>query len=463
VPRPAPSPATEPTAALGTGERIGNWASSLRYEHLAPHVVQKSLQGVLDTLGVALAGSRHEAAATVAAVVEDLGGRPQSTLLGSRERSSTSLAAFHNAYLAHVLDFDDTHFDAIVHVNAPVLAAALSVAEHAGATGRDFLAAHVAGLEITSRVAIAASVQEDYGWHLTGTAGCFGAAVAAGRLLRLTPREMSFAIGVASTLSSGLRGHRGTMTKAVNPANAANNGVVAAVAAKRGVTSSERILDDPQLGYFTTHGGDYDPLVDADLGSVYRMLDWDPKPYPCGVVIHPSVDAALEVAPLLSNIAAAAAVELRVNPLALSITGTTDPHDGLQAKFSVYHAAATALLEGTLLPAHFEDEWVRDPRVSSLRSAISAEPVDGMPRDEAQILVKLWDGNVVERWVKARGTRARRMTKEEVERKFRQLSEPVLGRSRSSACLAAVTDLPNAQSVAELLNACRPSEKGAEE
>ncbi len=443
-----------PANCIAPTRRLAEWSSTVSSDGLPAEALTKSAQGILDTVGVGLAGLDHDASRRMAGVVEDLAGRPQATLLGSTERTSTALAALHNAYVSHVLDFDDTHFDAIVHVNAPVTAAALAVAEHEGASGLQLLTAHAVGLEVTSRVAIAAGAQQAHGWHLTGTAGAMGAAMAAARLMGLTPDQTTFALGIASTLSSGLRGHRGTMTKAMNPAHAAQNGVLAAVAARRGLTSSTTILEQPGDGYFLTHGAPEAPGLADDLGDRLRMLDWDPKPYPCGVVIHPAVDAALALLDQGVRAADIATVELLVNPLALSITGNAAPSDGLQSKFSVFHATATALLTGSLLPAHFEDDWVGRTDVVDLRSRITGTSLDDTPRDEAEVVVVLNDGTRLSARTKARGTRERRMTAAEVEHKFVLLTTPLLGADGASAVVDQVRGLPEADSVAPLLRAC---------
>jgi 2-methylcitrate dehydratase PrpD len=435
-------------------KQLASWAASVSFDDLPPAVVEKARQGLLDTLGVGLAGARHEASRRMAATVAELAGQPQSTLLGTGERSSMSLAAMANAYFAHVLDFDDTHFDAIVHVNAPVVAASLAVGEHRRARGAEVLAAHVVGLEVTSRVAVLAGRQPKHGWHLTGTCGAFGAAAAAGRLLHLDTERMVHAIGIASTMASGLRGHRGTMTKALNPANAAGNGVVAAVAAGRDMTASPRIMEDPELGFFVAHGGPFDPAVAVDLGTRYRMLDWDPKPYPCGVVIHPAVDAVLDLYARGVRARDVAAVELRVNPLALTITGNRQPQDGLQAKFSVFHAAATALLTGSLLPRHFEDAWARDDRVVDLRSRVSGHAVEGLPRDEATVVCRMRDGSTLDATAKARGTRRRRMTGSEVQQKFCLLAEPLLGAERTKEVTDMVSGIDGIDNVGDLVTLC---------
>jgi 2-methylcitrate dehydratase PrpD len=431
--------------------QAAEWAVGLDSAALPEPVATKARQGLLDTLGVALAGSRHEATERIAAVVAELAGAPQTLLIGSKMRSNVAQSALLNAYAAHVLDFDDTHFDQITHVNAPVMGAALAMGERSGSSGRDLLAAYAVGLEITSRTAIASKPQHTGGWHTSGTAGAFGATAAVGRLLRLDANDMAYAIGVASTMASGLRHHRGTMAKGLSPAHAAWVGVTAAIAARHGVTSSDEIWEKPELGFFATHGAaDLDVLA-GDLGETWRMLDWDPKPYPCGVVIHPAADAADDLYRAGLRPEAVETIELHVNPLALTITGNPDPADGLRSKFSVHHAVAVMLTTGSLLPEHFDDAWATRPDIRALRDRMTGHPTESLPRDEARVVVRTRDGAVHERQVKARGTRQRRMSDDDVRRKYRSLASPVIGPEATAALETAVDDLERATSLDALL------------
>jgi 2-methylcitrate dehydratase PrpD len=217
---------------------------------------------------------------------------------------------------------------------------------------------------------------------------------------------------------------------------------------------STRILDDIELGYFRTHGAPGPAGLGDDLGTQLRMLDWDPKPYPCGVVIHPAVDAALDLIEGGVTAGQVRAVEMRVNPLALSITGNDSPAGGLESKFSVFHATATALLAGSVLPHHFDIDWVTRREVADLRSRITGTAVEGIPRDEAEVVVQLEDGTTRRATAKARGTRERRMTTAEVESKFNLLTEPLLGEAGAGAVIEAVSGLASAPNVDELIRLC---------
>lgn len=435
-------------------ETVSRWVASTAHDDLPAEVRAKAAQGVLDGLGVALAGSRHPASRPVTTLVTDLGGRPEASVLGSGLRTSSVDAALANAYYAHVLDFDDTHVDAIVHVNAPVLAAALATAEATGASGAALLAAQAIGMEVTSRMAVAMEEHHDHGWHLTGVAGAFGAAAAAASVLRLDPERSAHALGAVSTMASGLRIHRGTGTKSLNPANAAANGVLAALAARAGMTSNPAVLDDARRGVLASHGVSTDPATLATgLGETYRMLGVEPKPYPCGVVVHAPVDAALDLLAEHRDRLTADPVEsvaLTVHPLVLELTGNPRPRTALETKFSVQHAVAVALLEGRLLPEHFGEDWAVRSDVVRLRDLVTATVDPGSSRHEATIRVRTRSGVELVRTSAARGTPARPMTTEDVEAKFRHLAAPVLGDGRAGEVVDHIRTLADTGKVSDL-------------
>lgn len=438
-------------------EVLGSWVAGITAAQLPEEVLAKSVDGLVDTLGVALAGSLHDAAGAVGDLVDDLAGKPEATLLGGARRSSASLAALHNSYLAHVLDFDDTHLDAIVHVNAPVFGACLGLAEVLGSSGRDLIAAYAAGLEVSSRVGMAAGRGGEYGWHLTGLVGAFGAAAAGCRLLGLPAKQTASALALSSTLSSGLRAHRGTMTKAMNPAHAAHNGVVAAVAARRDFTANIGVFEPGPIGFLESHGRKFSDMTEG-VGEVFHLLDWEPKPYPCGVVIHPAIDAMLAVRDEVGDPRSVQAISLRTSPLALSITGDTAPRDGLRSKFSVYHAAALTLVVGNPGVEHFTDAWATHPEVVAVRDKTDIRGDESLLRDEAVVEARLVDGSVIERHVYARGTRRRRMDRDAVVDKFLTIVPPVVGGAAARSLLDATLEVVGLSNVEPILRLCIPEE-----
>src|SRR5262245_10739009 len=212
-----------------------------RYEAIPEKVRREAARSFLNWLGCAVGACRHDTVERALAALAEFSGPAQATVLGRGERVDALLAAFLNGTSSHVFDFDDTHLKTVIHPSGPVAAAILALAEKTPVTGADFLHALILGVETECRIGNAVYPEHyDVGWHITGTAGVFGAAAAAGRLLGLDEQRMVWALGIAATQSSGLREMFGTMAKPMHPGNAARNGLLAALLAAQDFTSSNQ-------------------------------------------------------------------------------------------------------------------------------------------------------------------------------------------------------------------------------
>jgi len=386
-------------------------------------------RALLNWLGCAIGTARHETIDRALAAMAPFAGPPQATLLGRGERLDILNAAFLNGMSSHVLDFDDTHEQA-VHPSAPVYPALLAFGEWRGVSGADLLHAFVLGVEVECRVALSVFPEHyDRGWHITGTAGVFGAAAATGKLLDLTPQQMTWALGIAATQSSGLREMFGTMCKSFHPGQAARNGMAAALLAAQDFTSADRGIEG-ERGFAHVMSTRFDPrIITHDLGQRFELARNMYKPYPCGLVIHAVIDGCLELRQMHGvNAADIERVELLVHPMVLELTGKRTPTTGLEGKFSVVHAAAVSLVQGCAGEPQFSDDVVCDPVVIALRDRVTAT-VDAAVTSylEARVRVVLKDGTVLDRHVPhALGTLARPMSDADLETKFRSLVEPVL-------------------------------------
>src|SRR3954447_14829576 len=241
-------------------------------------------------------------------------------------------APFLNGVSSHIFDFDDTHLKTVIHPAGPVASAILALAERQPVSGRDFLNAIVLGIETELRIGNAVYPNHyDVGWHITGTAGVFGAAAAAGRLMGLDEQQMVWALGLAASQPVGLRESFGSMNKSFNPGRAAANGLFAAILAGKGFTSSDGMIE-AKRGWANTISTkqDYAEILDG-LGTRYEADLNTYKPFACGIVLHPAIDAAVQ----LRNENGLKAdqierVELRVHPLVLELTGKKTPQVGLE-------------------------------------------------------------------------------------------------------------------------------------
>src|SRR5918996_2305421 len=217
-----------------------------RYDAIPQPIRHEASRALLNWLGCAIGASHHETIEAMLAALKPFSGPPQATLVGRSDRLDILHAALVNGVSSHVLDFDDTHAKTI-HPSAPVLPALLAYAEYRPITGAELVHAFVLGVEAEERIGISVFPEHyDVGWHITGTAGVFGAAAAMGKLLKLNEQQMCWALGIAATQSSGLREMFGSMCKSFHPGSAAQNGLTAALLASKGFTSSERAIEAPR-------------------------------------------------------------------------------------------------------------------------------------------------------------------------------------------------------------------------
>src|SRR6202044_1111889 len=215
----------------------------------------------------------------------------------------------------------------------------------------------------------------DVGWHITGTAGVFGSAAAVGKLLKLNEQQMVWALGLAASQPVGLRESFGSMNKSFNPGRAASNGIFAAMLASKNFTSSDGMIEAKRgWAKAISTKQDYNEIL-GDLGSRFEAALNTYKPFACGIVAHPAIDAAIQLRNE-NRLAPAdiAAVELRANPLVLSLTGKTEPSTGLEGKFSIYHCIAVGLIFGAAGERQFQDAVVRDPVGVALRKTVMVRP-----------------------------------------------------------------------------------------
>jgi 2-methylcitrate dehydratase PrpD len=403
-----------------------------------------------NALPLAVAGAASEAAGIALAAVAELANPAEATVLGSDRVLAAQWAAFLNGIAIHVEDFDDTHLATVIHPAAPVVPAALAAAELADASGRELLEAAMVGIEVALRVGIGVSPSHfDRGWHLTSTTGHFGAAAAAGRLLRLDPEAMANALGIVTTQVAGLQAALGTMAKPFHPGKAAADGVEAARLAAAGFTGpTDGIEGRRGFAEATATGADPEAMT-AGLGERWNLVDNAFKPYACGIVSHPAIDAAIALREAIADPAEVESIEVEVNPVVLDVMGVEDPADGLGSKFSVYHCVAVGLLDGAAGPAQFSDRRAADPAVRELRAKVRARADAAIARDEARIIARTRDAAEQRRHVEhATGSAARPMSDEELRGKAELLAgEGIMPLFEAALGLR---DLPSARQLAEL-------------
>jgi len=419
---------------------------------LPPGVSRAARRTLLNVIGTAASAVTSPAVTVLLAAAAEQGSAGDVPVPGLARTLDPYWGALVTGTAAHLDDFDDTHLATVIHPGAATLATVLSLAPETAPSGAAFLGAFAAGCEAQLRIGNAISpAHYDQGWHITGTCGVFGAAVAASALLGLDADAAARALSLAATMTLGHREAFGSMTKPLHAGKAAANGVLAARLAAAGLAGPP----DP-LG----PGGVLDVLAAAvDRGALSRGWEIELntfKTYPCGVVAHPAMDAAIAVSDQVDP-AEITAITLRCHPLVPELMGTVQPEDGLRSRFSARHGVAVGLLFGQAGLAEFTDAVATAPDVTRLRGLITLDPDPAMARDAAVLRIETPAADPIEvRTEHTRGSIARPLTDEELQDKVQTLISPVLGNDAADRICSAVDALPAAADVSSLIASLRP-------
>src|SRR4051812_48675822 len=421
-----PPPVTGILARFVSGHASRGWNDAVEHE---------AHRTLYNWLGCAIGAAGHEAADAALAAVAMLEPAAQASVLGRKERVDMASAALVNGITSHTFDFDDTHLKTIIHPAGPVASAVLALAELRGASGRDVIDALVLGIDVACRIGnVMYPDHYDRGWHITGSTGMLGAAAGCSRLLGLGEQQTQMAIGIAASQPVGLREQFGTMTKPFHPGGAARAGLISALLASKGFTASPRALEAPR-GFVQVASDKraWNEVTD-ELGQRFEISFNTYKPFACGNVIHPSIDACVQLREQGVKPDDVERIELRVHSLVLELTGKKEPQDGLQGKFSVYHGCAVGLIHGRAGEEEFSDAVVNDPAVVALRNKVQATVDDSIQEEALQVTAVLKDGRRIEvRVDHAIGSVENPLSDAQLERKFADLVVPVLGAERCQA------------------------------
>jgi 2-methylcitrate dehydratase PrpD len=412
----------------------------------------------MNWVGCAVGASRHASAESALGAVRMLQPAAQSSVLGRDEKVDMASAALVNGITSHTFDFDDTHLKTIIHPAGPVASALLALAEVTGASGREVIDALVLGIDVSCRVGNCIYPEHyDRGWHITGSTGMLGAAAGCARLMKLDEKRTAMALGIAASQPIGMREQFGTMTKPFHPGGAARAGLMSALLAKNGFTASPRALEAPR-GFAQVVSPKFDwNEITGELGERFEISFNTYKPFACGIVIHPTIDAAVQLRGKGVKAEEVERVELRVHPLVLELTGKKEPQDGLQGKFSVYHGFAAGLIFGRASEPEYEDAIVRREDVTALRRKVVATVDDSIGEASADVTAVLKDGRKVHVFVEhAIGSLERPMSDRDLEAKFHSMADEVIGKEKAGRLIEACWKLGDAQDLRALVERATP-------
>jgi len=412
----------------------------------------------LNWVGCAVGAANHEAAQAALGAVKMLQPAPQSSVLGRNEKVDMASAALVNGITSHTFDFDDTHLKTIIHPAGPVASALLALAEVTGAGGRELIDALVLGIDVSCRVGNCIYPEHyDRGWHITGSTGMLGAAAGCARLMKLDEERTLMALGIAASQPIGMREQFGTMTKPFHPGGAARAGLTSALLAANGFTASARAIEAPR-GYAQVVSTKFDwNEITGELGQRFEISFNTYKPFACGIVIHPTIDAAAQLRARGVKAENIERVELRVHPLVLELTGKKEPQTGLQGKFSVYHGFAAGLIFGRAGEDEYHDAIVAREDVVALRRKVVATADEKVREESADVTAVFKDGRKEHVFVEhSIGSLERPLGDADLEAKFHSLADAVIGKAKAAALIDACWKLGAAKNVSAVVEGARP-------
>ncbi len=421
---------------------------------------------ILDTVGVALAGSGEECVRLINGLA---GAEGPCLVLGGATRTSCLEATLINAVAAHALDFDDVNLTMGGHPSVPLVPAILALGEIEGASGRDAILAYVTGFETMARIGKAVHFHHyEKGWHPTATIGIFGTVAAAARILRLDQDQTTTALAIAVSLASGVKANFGTMTKPLQVGHSARNGVMAALLARDGFTANPQAFEH-EHGFFNVFNG---PGT-FDAGRIFE--GWaDPldlvetgvelKQFPCCGSTHSAIYCMFDLARAHGLTAGdVAGIEIRTNPRRLPHTDNPEPRTGLEAKFSLQYVVARALTDGRVAFEHFEGEAWLDPAIRRLLPLVDVGEHPEMGRDTvsqfgAEVTVTTRDGRRLAARIDhqiGRGP-ANPMSRDELRAKFTDCAARALPAGRIAPAFDLLENLETLGSLRDLTDALEP-------
>jgi 2-methylcitrate dehydratase PrpD len=435
----------------GVTEQLAQFVVGAQWDDLPAQVTHQAKRSLMNFFAVALTGCRDRTVETALQTLAAFSGGKQATIVGRSERVDALSAAFLNAASANVLDFCDTHVPTAIHPTAPVVPPLLALAEMARVTGRDALLALVLGHEIECRIGLAMSPSHyKRGWHITSTCGVFGAAAAAGKLLKLAPQQMVWALGTAATQSGGLCECLGTPAKSVSVGNAGRNGLLAALLAAKNFDGPAEPLTGMQ-GYYHALNETADlTQLTQDLGETWEILGTAYKPYPCGFVIHPVLDCVLDWRRANTG-AVVEKVVVTGNPLLAVRTDRPQISTGREAQVSTQHAVAAALVRGKAGLEEFTDACVNDAAIAALRGTVQLVRDEAFKTTSAALEITTADGNVHKLMqAAARGSEDNPMSDRDLEDKLRLAAQTAIPGKDVAPLIAAIWQLDGSDDISGL-------------
>jgi len=444
---------------MNSTELLSAFIEKHAFSDLSERDIAKAKLCLIDWMAVTLAGSKESISKINFQLIDLLGGQEQATIIGRGFKTNLLSAALVNATSAHALDFDDVHLDSSGHAGAVIIPPILALAEWKGLSGREFISAFVTGVQVFYGLGAAIMpMHYQEGWHNTGTVGHIAAAAAAAKLLNLNPKQTAHALGIAATQSAGLQNVFGTMCKPFNAGKAAMDGLLAALLAERGFTSSDDAIVGKN-GVLELYSSKSDPAAMAQALFEENFLEGVTfKRYPSCFATHAAIDCMLALRnQYVIDPSEIVDIECTVYPKCLDIAALADPQTGLEGKFSVQFCLALALSEGKLVLDFFSTTKTADPSLRSIMQKIKlmAEPSFSKTRT-SKVMVRLRNGKCLQKEV-VFSEKRNDLVKEraDVFEKFSEISCTLMEKRRASELLNSIELLECADDMTEVVGLCQ--------
>jgi 2-methylcitrate dehydratase PrpD len=425
---------------------------------LPEEAIHRSKIGVLDCVGVALAGSREPVGRIMSEYAEGLAAGGEATLWGRAKKVAASEAALVNGTLAHALDYDDMNRSMLGHPTSVLAPALFAVCEQHKLSGRKLLEGYVVGLEVMARLGrIFGQAAYARSWHPTAIMGALGASAAAAYLMRLDYERTVNALGIAASEASGLKKNFGSMTKPLHAGSAARKGVWAATLAAKGLTADAEVLDG-KFGFFEMFHGRAVEVEAAPAPADAERLDILEsglvfKQYPCCGGVHSLIDNVLRLRPSEAlQPDEVQEIECRLHPSRIAYLDRPQARESLEAKFSIQYCVATALVNGRVGLRQFSEEGLAQPATRSLMAKVRISPAEELGGFASEVILRTRGGKqVASRLPEPRGSRNSPFTEEEMLAKFVDCATEVMSGSQAEQAGAALMSLDAAEDVGVIL------------
>lgn len=414
--------------------------------------IEHAKVALMDWIAVTLAGKDDPLVAKLVNYADLLGGKQQATVIGYGIKKNISETALINGAASHALDFDDTLEVVVGHPTVTLYPALLAIAEWKGLTGQELLTAYLIGLKVAAVIGQCGGMAHYmHGWHGTSTLGHFASAAGCAKILGLDEQQTIYALGIAGTQASGLKSAFGTMCKPFHAGKASQAGLMSALLASDGFTSSDTILEGT-FGFLEVLNGKLNENAAEALNAPWEAADLAQKYHASCHATHSPIEGTLEIVEAeglkLDDIKS---IKLHVSELALGAAGQTDPQTGLAGKFSIAYCVANALLRGNTGTSAFTDEKVNDPKIKEFMKKISLVKKDDFKLVEAIIDLETIDGKIYTRTIDVmKDIPDLEKKREKITAKFLDLSSEYIDNEKAEKLIKIIYSLDQLENVKQL-------------